>query len=333
MPLSEFELINRFFSCSGETRTDVVLGVGDDAAVLECPPGAQLIAAIDSLVEAVHFPPGSPARSIGHRALAINLSDLAAMGAQPAWALLALALPAADEVWLGEFSAGLDALARQHGVALVGGDTTGGTLCVTVQVLGFVPRGAALTRSGGRPGDAVFVSGTTGDSAAGLLVEQSQLAPSDAAQAQWLLDRFRFPTPRVSLGLALRGQASACIDVSDGLLGDCGRLAQASGCGVDLDYAALPISVALQGAVGEARARELALTGGEDYELCFTVPQAKLSEFAQACPTAEFGWTRIGTLTAQSGARVLRGGNVMQVSHRGFDHFAPPAPAASLSAR
>jgi thiamine-monophosphate kinase len=321
MPLSEFELINRFFGRCGETRTDVVLGVGDDGAILECPPGAQLIAAIDSLVEAVHFPPGSPARSVGHRALAVNLSDLAAMGAQPAWALLALALPEADEAWLGEFSAGLDALARQHGVALVGGDTTGGTLCVTVQILGFVPRGAALTRSGGRPGDAVFVSGTTGDSAAGLMLEQSRLTLTDAAQAQWLLDRFRYPTPRVSLGLALRGQASACIDVSDGLLGDCGRLALASGCGVSLDYEALPISPALHAALGAERARELALTGGEDYELCFTVPQERLGDFARRCPVADFGWSRIGTLTGEPGARVWRGETVMQVSHRGFDHF------------
>jgi thiamine-monophosphate kinase len=322
MPLSEFELINRFFSKSGETRTDVVLGVGDDAAILECPPGAQLIAAIDSLVEAVHFPQGSPARSIGHRALAVNLSDLAAMGAQPTWALLALALPAADEAWLGEFSAGLDALAREHGVQLVGGDTTGGTLCVTVQILGFVPRGAALTRSGGRPGDAVFVSGTPGDSAAGLMLEQSRLTLTDAAQAQWLLDRFRYPTPRVSLGLALRGLASACIDVSDGLLGDCDRLAHASGCGVRLEYEALPVSAALRAAVGEERARELALTGGEDYELCFTVPEVKLKEFVQRCPAAEFGWSRIGTLTQTPGALVQRGESVMQVSHRGFDHFA-----------
>ncbi len=145
MPLSEFELISRYFSRRGAPRSDVVLGVGDDGAVLECPPGSQLIAAIDSLVEDVHFPAGSPARSVGHRALAVNLSDLAAMGAQPAWALLALALPAADEAWLAPFSDGLDALARQHGVALVGGDTTGGKLCVTVQVLGFVPRGAART--------------------------------------------------------------------------------------------------------------------------------------------------------------------------------------------
>jgi thiamine-monophosphate kinase len=322
MSLSEFDLIERFFSHCGAPRTDVVLGVGDDAAVLECPPGFQLVAAIDSLVEEVHFPAGSPARSIGHRALAVNLSDLAAMGAQPAWALLALALPRADEAWLAEFTAGLDALARRHGVALVGGDTTGGKLCITVQILGFVPGGTALRRSGGQAGDAVFVSGTPGDSAAGLMLEQSRLQIGDAAQAQYLLDRFRYPTPRIALGLALRGQASACIDVSDGLLGDCGRLAEASGCGVRLDYESIPVSAALRSAVGEARARELALTGGEDYELCFTVPGGRLGEFAVQCPAAEFGWTRIGTLTAQPGASVWRANSVMQVSHRGFDHFA-----------
>src|SRR5580704_12512386 len=304
MPLSEFDLIKRFFSRRGAPRSDVVLGVGDDGAVLQCPPDSQLVAAIDSLVEDVHFPAGSPARSIGHRALAVNLSDLAAMGAQPAWALLALAMPRADESWLEQFSAGLDALARQHAVALVGGDTTGGKLCVTVQILGFVPRGAALTRGGGRPGDAVFVSGTPGDAAAGLMLEQSRLTVADVAQAQWLLDRFRYPTPRVSLGLALRGLASACIDVSDGLLGDCGRLAEASGCGVLLDHAAVPVSVALRGAVGEERARELALTGGEDYELCFTVPSARLDEFIAHCPASEFGWSRIGMLSAQPGAIV-----------------------------
>jgi thiamine-monophosphate kinase len=321
MALSEFDLISRFFSQLGARRDDVVLGVGDDGAVLECPPGSQLVAAIDSLVEEVHFPKGSPARSIGHRALAVNLSDLAAMGAQPAWALLALALPAADEAWLTQFSAGLDALARRHEVTLVGGDTTGGKLCVTVQIMGFVPRGAALRRSGGQPGDEVFISGTTGDSAAGLLLEQSRLTVPDAGHAQWLLERFRYPTPRVALGLALRGLASACIDVSDGLLGDCGRLAEASGCGVSLDYAALPVSEALRAAVGEERARELALTGGEDYELCFTVPAAKLEEFAARCPAAQFGWSRIGALRAQRGAVVQRGASVMQVSHRGFDHF------------
>jgi thiamine-monophosphate kinase len=321
MALSEFDLISRFFSQRGARRGDVVLGVGDDAALLDCPADSQLVAAIDSLAEDVHFPQGSPARSIGHRALAVNLSDLAAMGAQPAWALLALAMPSADAAWLLDFSGGLDALARQHNVALVGGDTTGGKLCVTVQILGFVPRGTALMRSGGQPGDAVFVSGTPGDSAAGLMLEQSRLTVTDVAHAHWLRERFLYPTPRVALGLALRGVASACIDVSDGLLGDCGRLAQASGCGVTLDYAAIPVSDPLRAAVGEERAREMALTGGEDYELCFTVPAARLEAFIAQCPASEFGWSRIGALTVQPGALVRRGASVMQVSHRGFDHF------------
>jgi thiamine-monophosphate kinase len=321
MALSEFELITRFFGRCGASRADVILGVGDDGAVLECPPDAQLVAAIDSLVEGVHFPVGSPARSIGHRALAVNLSDLAAMGAQPAWALLALALPEANEAWLTEFSAGLDALARLHRVALVGGDTCAGKLCVTVQILGFVPRAAALTRSGGQPGDAVFVSGTPGDSAAGLMLEQGRLTVSDAVEAQWLLERFRYPTPRLALGVALRGIASACIDVSDGLLGDCARLAHASGCGVRVDYDSIPVSAPLRAALGEEGARELALTGGEDYELCFTVPAAKLDEFSTRCPASEFGWTRIGILTQEPGPLVQRGATVMQVSHRGFDHF------------
>src|ERR1700683_4726451 len=160
MPLSEFALIERYFRSCGAPRADVLLGVGDDAALLASPAGRELVAATDTLVAGVHFPDGSPPDSIGHRALAVNLSDLAAMGAQPAWALLALTLPKADEDWIDGFAGGRGALAREHAVALVGGDTTGGKLCITVQTLGFVPRGAALTRGGGRPDDAVFVTGT-----------------------------------------------------------------------------------------------------------------------------------------------------------------------------
>src|ERR1700744_1302298 len=178
MALSEFALIDRFFRKSGAMRADVHLGVGDDAALLECPPGTELVAAIDTLVEGVHFPKGSPPASIGHRSLAVNLSDIAAMGAKPAWALLALTLPALDERWLEEFTAGLASLARAHDVALVGGDTTSGPLCISIQILGHVPKSGALLRSGGRPGDLLFVSGTPGDAAAGLAIEQSRLRAS-----------------------------------------------------------------------------------------------------------------------------------------------------------
>lgn len=322
MPLGEFELIDRFFRGRGAPRSDVPLGVGDDAALIECPPDRQLVAAIDTLVEGAHFPAGSPAASIGHRALAVNLSDLAAMGAEPAWALLALTLPRADERWLEEFSGGLAALADGFQVALVGGDTTSGPLCITIQILGTVERGTALTRRGGAPGEALYVSGTPGEAAAGLELELLRLAVPDVRAARHLRERFLFPTPRVALGRRLRGYATACIDVSDGLLGDAGKLARASGCGVELDYETLPVSRRLVEAVGAERARELALTGGDDYELLFSVPAPRIESLSRDLPAAEWCYTRIGTLRTEPGAIVTRNGSVIDFSHCGFDHFA-----------
>lgn len=320
MSLSEFELIDRYFRGCGAKRADVHVGVGDDAAILECPAGAQLVAAVDSLVDGVHFPHGSLPASIGHRALAVNLSDLAAMGARPAWALLALTVPQVDESWLSEFAAGMATLARAHDVALVGGDTTSGPLCVTVQLLGHVPRSFGLLRSGGAAGDALFVSGTPGDAAAGLAIEQGHLAAA-AQSAAYLRERFLYPAPRVAMGECLRRYASACIDVSDGLLADAGKLAHASGCGVEIAYHQLPVSQALLGAVGEERARELALTGGDDYELCFSVRPAHVARMLAELPPERWGYTRIGALRETAGADVLRGGAVMSFSHCGYDHF------------
>jgi len=322
MALTEFALIARFFSHCGAERRDVQLGVGDDGALLRAPPGEDLVAAIDTLVAGVHFLPQADPASIGHRALAVNLSDLAAMGARPAWALLALTLPAADEGWLEKFARGLDALARAHHVALVGGDTTRGPLCVTVQVLGHVPQGSALRRAGGSPGDALFLSGTAGDAAAGLLLEQGELAVADAPATQELRARFAFPTPRVALGEALRGRASACIDISDGLLGDAAKLAAASGCGVEIALEELPVSPALVHVVGAERARHLALSGGDDYELCFSVPAARVHELHVALPPERWNYRRIGALREMPGAVVTRAGTVMQFSHSGFEHFA-----------
>jgi len=321
MPLGEFELIDRFFRSCGAARGDVRLSVGDDAALIDCPAGRDLVAAIDTLVEGVHFPAGSPAASIGHRALAVNLSDMAAMGAEPAWALLALTLPRADECWLAEFSRGLDALARSFGVAIVGGDTTSGPLTASLQILGTVERGTALTRAGGSAGDVLFVSGTPGDAAAGLGIEQARLSVADAEAARELAERFLFPAPRVALGRRLRGLASACIDVSDGLLGDAGKLARASGCGAELHYDQLPVSRALTLAVGDERARELALTGGDDYELLFSVPAGRVDALLAALPPEEWRYARIGVLRSEPGAVVVRGGSVIDFSHRGFDHF------------
>ncbi|MDE2136875.1 MAG: thiamine-phosphate kinase [Gammaproteobacteria bacterium] len=320
MALSESDLITRFFRNCGAQRRDVVLGVGDDAALTECPPGMQLAATTDTLVAGVHFPHPTPPAAIGHRALAVNLSDLAAMGARPAWALLALTLPEAGESWLTEFAAGFGALARAHEVALIGGDTTQGPLTVSVQLLGHVPRGRALTRAGGRAGQLVYVSGTPGDAAAGLALEQGRLgAPPQAAP--YLRERFLMPTPRVALGERLRDYACACIDVSDGLLGDAGKLAAASGVGLEMYYAALPVSRALVEAVGANAARELALTGGDDYELLFTVEPARAAELERALPQEQWNYRQIGVLRAAAGVVLTRDGTVMDFSHSGYQHF------------
>ena len=327
MTLSEFALIDRYFRNCGVRRIDVRLGVGDDAALLESPADCDLVAAIDTLVDGVHFPHGCPAASVGHRVLAVNLSDLAAMGAKPAWALLALTLPNIDESWLEEFTAGFSALARSFDVALVGGDTTSGPLCATVQILGHVPRSQGLLRSGAHPGDLVFVLGTPGDAVAGLAVEQGRLHGAPDVTAH-LRKRFLYPSPRMALGKSLRGYASACIDVSDGLLGDVGKLAQASGCGVELSYKDLPVSEELVAAVGDARARELALTGGDDYELCFAVSPANVGRLRQDLPPERWGYSLIGTMREASGAVVIRDGNVMEFSHSGYDHFGKQGPVS-----
>jgi thiamine-monophosphate kinase len=319
---SEFELIGKYFARLGAERADVRIGVGDDGAILAPPPARDLVAVTDTLVEGIHFPARCPPSSIGHRAFACNLSDIAAMGAEAAWGLLALTLPESDEAWLEEFARAAGDLCRRHGVALVGGDTTRGPLTITVTLIGIVPIGVALKRKGGQPGDAVFVTGSPGDAAAGLALEQNRLHVADPMSAQILRDRFLFPTPRCAVGVALRGLASACIDVSDGLGGDLEKLCQASGCGAEIDAAALPVSESLVAAVGREVAREYALTGGDDYELLFSVPLARLGAMTQAVAMGLGPVTRIGTLVSGNGVRVSARGGVTQFSGSGFDHFA-----------
>lgn len=328
MALGEFELIERYFRAPAEARRaargDVPLGIGDDAAVLDMPPGAQLVAALDTLVEGRHFVPGSPPESIGHRALAVNLSDLAAMGATPAWFLLSLTLPRAEASFIEPFARGLLRLAEEHQVALVGGDTTGGPLTVAVQALGTLTPGTALTRGGGRPGDLLYVSGSPGDAAAGLSLVLDATAGSDlaAAHRQWLLDRFHFPTPRVALGLALVGIASACVDVSDGLAGDASRLARFSGCGLRLDAEHLPVSPALLAYAGSAGARQFAASGGETCELCFTVPPEKRALLEARLDSVNCGVTCIGELTADGRMQMREAGATRPIDFQGYDHFA-----------
>lgn len=318
MPPGEFELVERFFRQRGAARDDVRLGVGDDAALVTPHPGAEYVLALDTLVENTHFPAGMDARFVGHRALAVNLSDLAAMGADPAWALLGLTLPSVDLQWLAGFSAGLDGLARRFQVALVGGDTTRGPLAVTVAVVGSVPAGAALLRRGARPGDDLWISGTPGDAAAGLAILQGQLHGHGRARDA-LVQRFQLPAPRVELGLALRGIASACIDVSDGLAGDLAKLCAASGVGADIESRELPLSAGLCSVAGpEARLR-FALGGGDDYELLFTAPAAERARLAALEAGAVL--RRIGVIGETTGIRIDGVAPERETGH-GFDHFA-----------
>lgn len=314
----EFELIERYFTARGALRNDVTLGVGDDGAVLAVPPGQDLVAVVDTVVSGVHFPADSAPQDIAHRALAVNLSDLAAMGATPAWATLALTLPAADEAWIEAFAAGFDALGRQHGVALVGGDTTRGPLSVTVQALGLVPRGTALTRRGARPGDLVYVTGWPGDASAGLALLQGRLAGTGADRS-WLVRRFNRPEPRVEFGVRLRGVASACIDVSDGLAADLRQLVTASEVGAIVRTESLPLSRALYALAGEERAREFALGGGDDYELLFTVPPDRRDRLAALQGAGAPAVHCIGEVVAGRGVRVRLGQRDLAV--RGWDHF------------
>jgi thiamine-monophosphate kinase len=319
MSYDEQAVIERFFRHLGAVRTDVVLGIGDDAALLRPRAGCELVQTTDALVEQVHFLPGSPPRSVGHRALAVNLSDLAAMGAEPAWALLSLTLPQIEEAWLGEFAAGFGLLARTHEVSLVGGNLSRGPLTVTVQLTGQVPAGTALRRSGARAGDELWVSGTLGDAAFGRAAPSGPDAGPDMA---WLRARGEYPTAQIALGAALRGLASACIDLSDGLLADLPRLAAASGCGAWLDVGQLPVSAALRALTGEA-AWQHALSGGEDYELCVAAAPERAAALQEVAARLGVALTRCGQLRAIPGLELRHAGAVIQFSQSRFDHFAP----------
>jgi thiamine-monophosphate kinase len=320
--LGEFELIRRFFMRRDLRReSGVLLGIGDDAALLELPSGVDLVACVDTIVVGRHFLQDADARMIGHRALAVNLSDMAAMGATPAWAILALTLPSADPVWLEKFAAGFLDLADAHAVALVGGDTTRGPLTVSVQILGSVPRGSALRRDGGQAGDILAVSGTLGDAGAGLAFVKSP-PPTASADVKSLIERFNFPTPRVQLGLAARGIATAAMDLSDGLIGDLPKLAQASGLAARVAVDALPLSSAMRNAVSLSQARDWALAGGDDYELLFAVPPSRFAELKGAADQLNLTLTPIGELRAGEGVTWSLNGKEFTPGVSGYDHFA-----------
>lgn len=323
-PMGEFDLIDRYFvpgAPAAKRRTDVILGIGDDAAVLRCPGNADLVAAVDTLVAGRHFPVGSSPRSIGHRSLAVNLSDLAAMGAAPAWATLALTLPCADGRWLESFSAGFMALAAAHEVELVGGDTTAGPLTISVQILGWVDRGTALRRSGAQPGDLLAVTGTLGDAGAGLALRTGRATAQDRAAGAWLIERFEYPAPRVRFGADARGIASAAMDLSDGLTGDLPKFARASGLAAHVDVGCLPLSEALRTLTTAAQGREWALAAGDDYELLVAVPPSRFDELAAAAGRLNLTLTAIGELRRGSGVTWSLEGLPFAAPAQGYDHF------------
>ena len=311
--MDEFALIRRHFAGLTPARADVVLGIGDDCALLQPSPGLQLAVTSDTLIAGRHFPKSTAAADIGWKALAVNLSDLAAMGAEPRWFTLALSLPASDESWLAGFAAGLRELAQASGIALVGGDTTRGPLSITITAMGEVAPGQALRRDGARPGDRICVTGTLGDAALALrLLDRPGLPP----QLRQRLDR---PTPRIAAGLALRGLASAALDISDGLAGDLGHILVASGVGAEIDLEALPGSAHFNGLAPSEERAELMLRGGDDYELCVCLPPEAVEEAQQRL---DVPLTEIGRITAEPGLRSVDASGDSQAQETcGYRHF------------
>ncbi|RPH24913.1 thiamine-phosphate kinase [Citrobacter youngae] len=325
MACGEFSLIARYFDRVRTSRLDVETGIGDDCALLNIPEKQTLAISTDTLVAGNHFLPDIDPTDLAWKALAVNLSDLAAMGADPAWLTLALTLPDVDEAWLEAFSDGLFELLNYYDMQLIGGDTTRGPLSMTLGIHGYVPVGRVLKRSGAKPGDWIYVTGTPGDSAAGLAILQNRLQVGDAKDADYLLKRHLRPTPRILQGQALRDLASAAIDISDGLISDLGHIVNASGCGARVNVDALPYSPAFAQHVESEQALRWALSGGEDYELCFTVPEINRGALDVALGNLGAAFTCIGQMSTDvEGIHFTRDGKPVTFDWKGYDHFAAP---------
>lgn len=314
MTIGEFDIIEKFFKKQSVSRDDVVLNIGDDCAILDIPTDQQLAITMDTLVAGVHFPINTPAYDIGYKSLAVNLSDLAAMGATPAWITLALTLHNANEKWLTEFSRGVFDLAKQHNVQLIGGDLTHGPLTITIQAHGFVPKGQALKRSSAKSGDLIFVTNTLGDAALGLAIAQNKISAPKLFE-EYLLKRLNRPEPQVTIGQQLLGIAHAAIDISDGLAADLRHILDSSNVGATLFVDDLPLSPALRESVSPREALHFALTGGDDYELCFTVAKDKEDLFKNH-------FTCIGVITEKPGLDLrYKDGSTYNDPIDGYLHF------------
>jgi len=320
--ISEFALIQRYFAERTLQRPDVALGIGDDCALLRVPVDQALAVTLDTLTAGVHFFPDADPEGVGHKSLAVNLSDLAAVGAEPAWATLTLALPEADEVWLAGFCRGFFTLAARFGVQLVGGDTTRGPLTISIQAHGFVPERLALRRDGARPGDIIGVTGAVGDAGLALAAAYGRVT-IPAVHRPYLQDRLERPEPRIRQGLELRGLASAAIDISDGLAQDLGHILERSGAGARLSADRLPCSAALAACLDREAAVTAALTGGDDYELLFTVPDQRLAQVRRLAADWDCRYTEIGVIEPVPGLRYQwEDGTPYRLTGHGYDHFA-----------
>jgi thiamine-monophosphate kinase len=316
--MTEFDLIRRYFV---RPTPGALLGIGDDAALISVDPGNVLAVSSDMLVSGTHFFPDADPRLLGHKALAVNLSDMAAMGANPRWVTLAIALPEAEHVWLKQFSGGFLDLAQQYGVELIGGDTTRGPLNLSVTVFGEVPASQALRRSGAGPGDDIWVSGTLGDAAMALAQLQGRIQLRDE-EFTGCVSALHQPEPRIELGIALRGIASSVIDISDGLLADLGHVLDASSVGAEIALARLPLSSALQFRIDDPLVRQCALAGGDDYELCFTAPASRRDDILEVASRLHLPLTIIGVTVAEAGCVVTDSmGKQVNMGTVGYDHF------------
>jgi thiamine-monophosphate kinase len=317
----EFEAIERYFTFPAP---GAVLGVGDDAALVRAAPGMEIAISTDMLVCGRHFFADADPLRLGHKTLAVNLSDMAAMGARPRWATLSLALPRIDGAWLSKFMRGFMRLARRHGTDLVGGDTTRGPLTLCVQIMGEVPRGRALRRDGARAGDDVWVSGTLGDAALAVAAGKRELALAPADRAR-VLRRLDLPTPRVALGIALRGIATSAIDVSDGLVADLGHICERSRLAAQIDIERVPAAKALAAFPDRRLARRALISGGDDYELCFTAPVRAREAVQSAARSVRVRVTRIGSMASRgsqrTGVAVRACGRPLEIARAGYDHF------------
>ncbi|PTA50971.1 thiamine-phosphate kinase [Shewanella morhuae] len=318
--MKEFQLIECYFSNRGPTRRDVKLGIGDDCALVQPAENKSIAISCDTLVENVHFFPDMPPAALGYKALAVNLSDLAAMGAEPAWMTLALTLPDVDETWLSGFSEGLFEAANYYGIALIGGDTTRGPRAINITVHGQVPQGKALTRHGAKAGDWIYVTGTLGDSALGLdIIRGAQQAKAE--NKEFLINRHYRPTPRVLAGQALRSLASSAIDLSDGFISDISHILKAAEVGAIVDVNCIPLSLAMKDTVSEEHALGYALTGGEDYELLFTVPESQKGALETTLNHTGTKFVRVGQICAGSKLKLQLNGEPFIPPYYGFEHF------------